>query len=107
MSHKTTNKEDPGVIHEDVTVVMPHTIDGELNPARKNLSEMLSGSTNASSVNLKYILPKFLKVTNRGTAKPLDTLLKPVPSKYKVAVYFIEIMYRFQLLHPHHTGTLV
>lgn len=68
-------------------MVMPAMIDEKPNPARKNLLEMLSGSSNAAPVQLKNVLPKFLKVTNRGTAKPLASLLKPVPGNKKKMNY--------------------
>lgn len=80
ITHKTTNKEDPGVIPEEVTVVMPATIDGKPNPVRKNLLEMVQGLPTAEPVRINHILPKFLKVTNRGTAKPYE-LMKPIPGK--------------------------
>lgn len=86
VSHKTTNKEDPGVIPEEITVVMPAIIDEKPNPARKNLLDMLLGNPVDGPVQLKNIFPKFLKVTNRGTAKPLDSLMKPVPSELCVSV---------------------
>lgn len=83
ISHKTTSKEDPGVIPEEITITMPAIIDSKPNPARKNLLQMLNGSTTAVPVKLDYILPKFLKVTNRGTAKPLDSLMLAKPGSRK------------------------
>lgn len=62
-------------------VTIPAFIDNKPNPDRKNLIEMLNNTTKTPTpVRLKNILPKFLKVTNRGTAKPYS-LMKPVPGK--------------------------
>ncbi|XP_025831153.1 piezo-type mechanosensitive ion channel component [Agrilus planipennis] len=71
ISHKTTTKEDSGVIRENIIISLePNTT------SRSNLLEMLEGSHSASPVLLKYIMPKFLKVTNRGTSKVLNLFME-------------------------------
>lgn len=37
---------------------------------------MLNTTNSSDTVELQYILPKFLKVTNRGTAKAISTLME-------------------------------
>lgn len=74
VSHKSNNKEDSGVIREEVSIVLESEINGQANPDRENLLQMLNSNI-SNPVTLKYILPKFLKVTNRGTAKPISVLM--------------------------------
>lgn len=57
---------------------MPALIDGKPNPSRKTLLDMING-TATNPVDLKYILPKFIKVTNRGTGEAVDSLMPPHP----------------------------
>ncbi|CAG9862827.1 unnamed protein product [Phyllotreta striolata] len=76
ITHKTSKAEDSGIIINGVdSKIYPNT------PARENLLKMLQHQGNVQSVELKYILPKFIKVTNRGTANPIDVLMleKPDP----------------------------
>lgn len=54
---------------------MEAVTDGQLNVERQKLLEMLIGNTTVPNINLGYILPKFLKVTNRGTAKPIPQMM--------------------------------
>ncbi|RZC37773.1 piezo-type mechanosensitive ion channel component 2 [Asbolus verrucosus] len=74
VSHKTSKPEDSGVIPDNVEIQIPALINGKANPMRQNLLKMLEGDTNQTML-LKDILPKFLKVTNRGTAKPVSQLM--------------------------------
>ncbi|XP_071053073.1 piezo-type mechanosensitive ion channel component isoform X2 [Onthophagus taurus] len=77
ISHNSSgNKNDPGTIREIIEIMMPAVIDDQLNPERQNLLRMLWGNeTDVPPVRLGYILPKFLKVTNRGTAQPVKLLM--------------------------------
>lgn len=69
VSHQTSKPEDSGVIPDHVEIDVPAG-----TPARKNLLAMLQGDE-AEPIELEYILPKFLKVTNRGTAKAITQLM--------------------------------
>lgn len=81
ISHKATKKEDPTVIREEIEITIPAFVNNKRNPERDHLLEMMNRSiTNPTPLQLKYILPKFIKVTNKGTAKPY-ALMIPVPSK--------------------------
>ena len=93
VSHKSNNKEDSGVIREDVTIVLESEINGQPNPDRENLLQMLSSNI-SNPVTLKYVLPKFLKVTNRGTAKPISVLMDSETG----LKYFSFILYLLPLL---------
>lgn len=81
ITHKTSNAEDSGVVHDTVQVHIeagpPNSTDSE---ARTNLLKMLLGEE-ASPVLIQYILPKFLKVTNRGTVSPVEDLMVESPGK--------------------------
>lgn len=56
---------------------MPPTDNGQPNIERLKLLEMLNSNTSVDPVKIGYILPKFLKVTNRGTAKPVPHMMDP------------------------------
>lgn len=82
ITHKTSNAEDSGVVQDTVQVHIeagsPNTTDGK---ARAELLKMLQGEA-AEPVLIQYILPKFLKVTNRGTVSPIEELMVPRPGKH-------------------------
>ncbi|XP_008193841.1 piezo-type mechanosensitive ion channel component isoform X22 [Tribolium castaneum] len=75
VSHKTSKPEDSGVIPDNVEIQVPAAINGKPNVMRQNLLQMLKGNKSASPMILEDILPKFLKVTNRGTAKSISQLM--------------------------------
>lgn len=81
MVHKTSKPEDSGVVQGTVPIELlaepPDSIDGK---ARADLLKLLQGET-ADPVLFRYILPKFLKVTNRGTATPVEDLMVESPGK--------------------------
>lgn len=79
VSHKSNSKESSGIIKEEHEIVLPAEVAGKRNPVRVELLDLLEGKQNATSVQLNYLLPKFLKVTNRATAKPITILMEPYP----------------------------
>lgn len=81
ISHKSNTKEDPGVLRGLVEVTMEAFVKGQPNPERKKLYDMLLTSKGASPVSLPNLLPKFLKVTNRGTVSTISTLMSPDPGE--------------------------
>ncbi|CAH1175750.1 unnamed protein product [Phaedon cochleariae] len=80
VSHKTSKPEDSGIISDFVERVIPPSTEMENNTIRQNLLKMLEGGE-ADPVQFTFLLPKFLKVTNRGTAKPIDELMLAHPKK--------------------------
>lgn len=76
VSHRTSNPEDAGVIPDNVEIIIPPN-----SEVRNNLLMMLEGQNVTSETLFKYILPKFLKVTNRGTAAPVDLLMLDKPDE--------------------------
>lgn len=64
---------------EEHEIVLAAEVDGKRNPVREQLLDLLESKPNATSVQLNYLMPKFLKVTNRGTAKPITILMEPYP----------------------------
>ncbi|XP_044268088.1 piezo-type mechanosensitive ion channel component-like isoform X7 [Tribolium madens] len=75
VSHKTSKPEDAGVIPDNVEIQVPAKINGKPNEMRQNLLQMLKGNKTARPMILENILPKFLKVTNRGTARSISQLM--------------------------------
>lgn len=88
VAHKTSKAEDSGIVHGTVPIEIsggaPDTIDGK---ARSNLLKMLEGKP-AQPVLFQYIFPKFLKVTNRGTATPVADLMVEIPGKNNFFIYY-------------------
>ncbi|CAH0558079.1 unnamed protein product [Brassicogethes aeneus] len=80
ISHKTSKPEDSGVIPESVEIIIPALKDNKTNPVRGQLLNMLDAKP-ATPVNFEYLMPKFLKVTNRGTAKPITQLMRERPDE--------------------------
>lgn len=79
VSHRTSNQEDSGVIPDNVEIIIPASTNTTRSEVRDNLLKMLEGETVTSETLFRYILPKFLKVTNRGTAAPVDLLMMAKP----------------------------
>ncbi|XP_018574920.1 piezo-type mechanosensitive ion channel component isoform X3 [Anoplophora glabripennis] len=79
VSHRTSNPEDSGVIPDNVEIIIPASINGIPSEVRNNLLKMLEGQEVTSETLFEYILPKFLKVTNRGTAAPVDLFMLDKP----------------------------
>ncbi|KAK9732190.1 Piezo [Popillia japonica] len=75
ITHKSNQDRD--VIRDENVFIMPPTDNGQPNIERLKLLEMLNSNTSVDPVKIGYILPKFLKVTNRGTAKPVPHMMDP------------------------------
>lgn len=57
-------------------VFMPPFINGKRNPKRIEIASMLKGEdTNQTVVVIRNILPKFLKITNKGSADAISRLM--------------------------------
>lgn len=69
MSHRTSKPEDSGIISKEIPISIPPD-----TKERINLLNMLNRKS-ANPVLFQYILPKFLKVTNKGTAEPIGDLM--------------------------------
>ncbi|XP_049822868.1 piezo-type mechanosensitive ion channel component isoform X3 [Aethina tumida] len=80
ISHRTSKPEDSGVIPESVEIIIPPPPENETSVMREDLLKMLNGIP-APAVPLNYLLPKFVKVTNRGTAKPIGQLMGAIPDE--------------------------
>jgi hypothetical protein len=52
-------------------------VDGKPNPPRQNLINMLKNGTRDMAL-IPNIFPKFLKVSNRGTAVAINQLMNPI-----------------------------
>lgn len=86
--HATSKAEDSGLVQGNVQIDIdagpPNTTDGK---AREDLLKMLKGEP-SNPVLFQYILPKFLKVTNRGTITPVEDLMVESPGKYTCDALF-------------------
>ncbi|XP_055550145.1 piezo-type mechanosensitive ion channel component isoform X2 [Wyeomyia smithii] len=69
ISRKSHSKENPGTVSEEKSYELEPD-----DPARAALVKMLSTDTNMT-VSLPYMMPKFLKVKNSGTVRPIHQLI--------------------------------
>ncbi|XP_018306932.1 piezo-type mechanosensitive ion channel component isoform X7 [Mycetomoellerius zeteki] len=79
VSRKTDIKDASGITVTDRNITLPAYVNGEFNPVRQTLVDMLSkdpGATNAT-VLLQSAFPKFLKVTAR-TISVVTQLMEPL-----------------------------
>lgn len=94
VAHKTSKAEDSGIIQGTVPIELQagplNTTDGK---ARSDLLKMLNGD-DAEPVLFKYLFPKFLKVTNRGTATPVVDLMLEWPSKIMILLSVSFLVFR-------------
>ncbi|KAG7188826.1 hypothetical protein KM043_008433 [Ampulex compressa] len=67
VSRKTDAKDASGITTTVHNVELPPVVNGEFNPIRRFLVDMLSGDTANGTVTLPSAFPKFLKVTGRTT----------------------------------------
>lgn len=84
VSHKSTDKQSSPVIKEQVDIVLDAMIDNKPNPVRKGILEFLEGRQDVQPVTLTYLMPKFIKVTNRNTAAAIHQLMEPIPSTFAI-----------------------
>lgn len=76
VSHKPSKSEDSGILSNFVQINLPAINEnGERNPERIHLLEMLTTDNQTNPVLLQRILPKFLKVSNNGNVKPVGNLM--------------------------------
>ncbi|XP_053696010.1 piezo-type mechanosensitive ion channel component isoform X3 [Sabethes cyaneus] len=69
INRKSHSKENPGTVSEEKSYELEPD-----DPARAALVKMLATDTNMT-VSLPYLMPKFLKVKNSGTVKPIHQLI--------------------------------
>lgn len=74
ITHRTSKAEDSGLVIFSKEITMKPSTNTSINVDRENLLKYLEGE-NASPVLFTYLLPKFVKVTNRGTVEPVSVLL--------------------------------
>ncbi|XP_066250610.1 piezo-type mechanosensitive ion channel component isoform X3 [Euwallacea similis] len=78
VSHKTSSSTDSGILSNNVEITLsPGESPEKPNPDRVNLLKMLLDDKTANPIDLKHILPKFLKITNTGQSEPYTGLLGP------------------------------
>ncbi|XP_028128459.1 piezo-type mechanosensitive ion channel component isoform X5 [Diabrotica virgifera virgifera] len=78
ITHKTSKAEDSGIITNAREIQLEASTPTKINEDRENLLRMLRNET-AEPVLFPYLLPKFIKVTDRGTADPISVLMLDKP----------------------------
>jgi hypothetical protein len=77
VSRLSPNPKTPGEASDSHVYELEAEVDGKPNPQRQNLINMLLNGTDDTAL-IPNIFPKFLKVSNRGTATPITQLMKPI-----------------------------
>lgn len=77
-SHITHTKEDPGTARVESEKII-YNKPNSTNIIRENLLDMLTQPSSNKSITLAYMFPKFVKVTNRGTADILSEFMDKYP----------------------------
>jgi len=77
VSRLSPNPKTPGEASDSHVYELEAYVDGKPNPQRQHLINMLLNGTNDKAL-VPNIFPKFLKVSNRGTATPITQLMKPI-----------------------------
>ncbi|EEB17348.1 conserved hypothetical protein [Pediculus humanus corporis] len=76
VSRVNNNPETVGVVMGERQIFLQPFVNGERNPKRIELSNMLKTSNSSQTpVVIENILPKFLKITNKGNADPISKLM--------------------------------
>jgi hypothetical protein len=76
VSRLSTNPNTPGEASDSHVHELKAFVDGKPNPQRQFLLNMLNGTDDKALI--PNIFPKFLKVSNRGTATPITQLMRPI-----------------------------
>jgi hypothetical protein len=77
VSRSNPNPKTSGEASESVVYDLMPPVDGKLNPPRQNLINMLKNEAHDMAL-IPNIFPKFLKVSNRGTAVAINQLMNPI-----------------------------
>ena len=77
VSRLSPNPKTPGKASDSHVYELEAHVDGKPNPQRQLLIKMLSNGTRDKAL-IPNIFPKFLKVSNRGTATPITQLMEPI-----------------------------
>jgi hypothetical protein len=76
VSRLSPNPKTPGEASDSHVYELDALVDGKPNPQRQLLVNMLNGARDKAFI--PNIFPKFLKVSNRGTATPITQLMDPI-----------------------------
>jgi hypothetical protein len=77
VSRSSPNPKTPGEASNSNVYKLEALVDGKPNPQRQHLINMLLNGTHEKAF-IPNIFPKFLKVSNRGTAVPITQLMEPI-----------------------------
>ena len=90
VSRKTNAKDLNGITTSVRKIQLPPKINEEFNPARKNLTKLITlnapEEANETVIYLKNLFPKFLKVTAKS-ALPVGQLMKTGTQSKKMILY--------------------
>jgi len=77
VSRLSPNPKTPGEARDSSVHELEAVVDGKPNPQRQHLINMLLNGAHEKAL-IPNIFPKFLKVSNRGTATPITQLMEPI-----------------------------
>jgi hypothetical protein len=77
VSRLSPNPKTPGEASDSHVYELEADVADKPNPQRQHLINMLLNGTHDTAL-IPNIFPKFLKVSNRGTATPITQLMEPI-----------------------------
>lgn len=97
ITHPTNAVPNPPTIEDHREVALPANEGAARNPQREALLALLNGTAPPDTwINVKTLFPKFVKVFNKGTAKPAYQLMPPAEDGNEDARYFRGVMLRLE-----------
>ncbi|XP_045536774.1 piezo-type mechanosensitive ion channel component isoform X5 [Papilio machaon] len=78
ITHPSNNAQNPPTMEDSREVSLPALVAGRPNPERDTLLQLLTGTSPPDTwLHVKTLFPKFVKVFNKGAAKPAYQLMPP------------------------------
>ncbi|XP_013133441.1 PREDICTED: piezo-type mechanosensitive ion channel component [Papilio polytes] len=78
ITHPSNNAQNPPTMEDSREVALPALVAGRPNPERDTLLQLLTGTSPPDTwLHVKTLFPKFVKVFNKGAAKPAYQLMPP------------------------------
>ncbi|KAJ0182013.1 hypothetical protein K1T71_002735, partial [Dendrolimus kikuchii] len=97
ITHPTNAVPNPPTIEDHREVVMAADVGGKRNPQRETLLRLLNGTSEPDAwLHVKTLFPKFVKVFNKGTAKPAYQLLPPADDGNEDSRFYRDVLLRLE-----------
>ncbi|CAG4998121.1 unnamed protein product, partial [Parnassius apollo] len=97
ITHPSNNAQNPPTMEDHREVEMKAFIDDKPNPERETLLKLLAGTSAPDTwLHVKTLFPKFVKVFNKGAAKPSYQLMPPTMDEDESARLYRNVQLRLE-----------